>query len=146
VSECIDIEKVGFVMAALLSKAGRPVVLEDLVGGTARHVPASSAAAADGLLPVFLVAGEALWREATGDGFAIEIESDLDALCGYRVTKIGAGQFVSVMLSMMEAAFQAARPEGIMVNEITLVWHEATRRAEQRAISRPRAPEGEMAS
>lgn len=124
----VDLERVSGVMELLVRHSGRPVVVRDYENGRVREVPPEIAAASDGLLPVFLVAGEAIWLEATRGGFNLSVEPDERALVGYRVTAIGADGFTSVMLSMMEAVAQAERPEGIVVEELGMVWERAMER------------------
>jgi hypothetical protein len=120
----VDLRQVSGVMEYLVKEAGRPVVMRDENGGVL-EVPPDIVAAADGLLPVFLVAGEAVWREISGGGFALAVERDDGALTGYRVSGIGEGPFTLVMLSMMEAVAQAERAEGIVVEELVSVWDDA---------------------
>lgn len=129
----VDLADVAGVMEELLRRSDRPILLEG------RRVAIDCAAAADGLLPVFLVAGEALWREAMGEGLGLEIERDEGALLGYRVVGVGAKSFPAVMLAMMEAISQIARPEGIIVTELNEVWKEATARIDAMARVREAA-------
>ena len=129
----VDLRTVNRVMQALLDQGRQPVLLEDRVSGKTLEVAPDSAAAPDGLLPVFLVAGEAVWREATGKGFKLDIQRDPSALLGYRIQNIGAGSFPVVMLSMMEATAEASGPGGILVNELGTVWRAATERLERAA-------------
>lgn len=124
----VDLERVSGVWELLVRRSGRPIVARDYENGGFREVPADIAAAPDGLLPVFLVAGEAIWLEVTRGGFSLSVEADDRALIGYRVTGIGADCFTSVMLSMMEAVAQADRPEGIVVEELGTVWESAMER------------------
>jgi len=124
----VDIERVSGVMELLMKESGRPIVARNYVSGGFKEVPPDIAAAPDGLLPIFLVAGEAIWREATHGGFGLSVEPDERALVGYRVTEIGTDGFTSVMLSMMEAAAQVERPEGIVVEELGGVWESAMER------------------
>jgi len=131
-SERVEVAKVERAMEILLKGVGLPILFEDHARGAVFATPADSAAAADGLLPVFLVAAEAVWREAVGDGFGLEIARDPEALFDYRVTKIGAARITDVLLALMEAAAQAKRPEGIVVNELAYVWEGALERAEAR--------------
>jgi hypothetical protein len=105
-------------------------------------VEAESAAAPDGLLPVFLVAGEAIWRTAMGEGFGLKIERDEGALLGYRVAEIGTRSFTAVMLSMMVAVSQTARPEGIVLQELDPIWEEAMQRLEAEASAK--AADGDL--
>ncbi len=132
----VSLDDVGTVMEALLRSAGKPVLLDDKERGTRQRVEADSAAALDGLLPVFLVAGEAIWRSAMGEGFALKIERDEGALLGYRVAEIGTRSFTAVMLSMMEAVFQVARPDGIVLQELDPIWREAMQRLEAEASAK----------
>jgi len=132
VSEGLDIDFVSGVLKQLLIDAGRPIILEEKSNGPAVEAPVDSAVAADGLLPTFLFAGEALWRDATGDGFALDIERDIAALLGWRIKKIGVPQFTSLLLSVMEAVAEAATPVGIMVVELGRVYDEAMDRIRSR--------------
>ena len=132
----VSVDDVGAVMEALLRSGGKPVLLDDKARGMRQRVEADSAAAPDGLLPVFLVAGEAIWRTAIGEGFGLKIERDEGALLGYRVAEIGTRSFTAVMLSMMEAVSQVARPEGIVLQELDPIWREAMQRLEAEASAK----------
>lgn len=138
---------VGRTLQAWLEEMGTPLVLRDRA--TNELLPAGYELAGDpgGLLPVFLVAGEAVWREATGKGFALAVQRDPAALLGYRMGGIGAGSFCSVLLSTIEAASQVARPDRLLVNDLFgAVWKATMERADQslapRAIASP-APRSE---
>jgi hypothetical protein len=124
----VDVRHVSGVMELVMRAAGRPVVVRDFETGAVRQVEAGIVAAPDGLLPVFLAAGEAIWHEVTGGGFDLGVERDDGALTGYRVTRIGGSSLASVMLAMMEAASQAERPEGIVVEELAAVCDQALAR------------------
>ena len=95
-------------------------------------IPFDAAAAEDGLLPVFLVVGEAIWRDVTGGGFELKLKRDLGALLSWRIEAIDAETFSCVLLSVMEAIAQVARPEGVMVLDLAHVFDEATARTEAR--------------
>ena len=138
----VSVDDVGAVMEALLRSGGKPVLLDDNERGTRQRVEADSAAAPDGLLPVFLVAGEAIWRSAMGEGFGLKIERDEGALLGYRVAEIGTRSFTAVMLSMMEAVFQVARVDGIVLQELDPIWREAMQRLEAEASAK--AADGDL--
>ena len=131
----LDVDHVSRVVRALLVDAGREVLLEDRANRDIVPIPFDSAAAPDGLLPVFLSAGEALWRDVTGGGFGLELTRDLGALLSWRVKAIASPQFSPVLFSTMEAIAQAATPRGVMVLELGRVFDEATARA---AVRRPR--------
>ncbi len=62
----LDVGWVSKVVRALLIEGGRDIVVEDRARQDLVAIPFDVAAAEDGLLPVFLVAGEALWRDVSG--------------------------------------------------------------------------------
>jgi hypothetical protein len=126
----VDVHEVSRTLEWLLVQSGRPIVLAAGDNGEFVKIAPDSAAAPDGLLPVFLVAAEAVWRECVGDGFGLDIIRDADALLGYRVVGIRMGLFASVMLAMMEALAQAVRSEQIVVGELDFVWKSALERIE----------------
>jgi hypothetical protein len=115
-------------MEVLLVQDGRSIVYRDKATGHDLVVSPATAASPSGLLPAFIVAGEAVWREATGNGFAFDIARDPQALLGYRLWGIGAGQFATVMLATMEATAQVAGPLAIVVNDLNALWSAATDR------------------
>jgi hypothetical protein len=124
----VSVEAVGRTVEALLSREGRNILYRDAATGTTLAVTPAAAASPEGLLPAFVVAGEAVWREATGRGFELDIVRDRDALLGYRLRGIGAGTFTTVMLATMEATAQVAGPTAIVVNDLHLLWSAATDR------------------
>jgi hypothetical protein len=137
----VSVESVSRTMEALLAREGRAIVYRDRASGQDLIVSPTSAACPSGLLPAFVVAGEAVWREATGNGFSLDIMRDPQALLGYRLRGIGAGHFATVMLATMEAAAQVAGPSAIVVNELNALWSATTDRIEHRTrlFSRPGA-------
>lgn len=132
-SEGVSLDAVSRTMATLLAQAGHPVLLHDRVKDRTVAVAPDTAAAPDGLLPALLVAGEAVWREATGKGFMLDIRTDPEAVLGYRVAGIGAGSFATVMLSMMEATAQATRHDAFLVNDLGAIWRSVTERLDPAA-------------
>ena len=128
----LDVAWVSEVVRALLVEAGREILLED---GDLVPIPFDAAAAEDGLLPVFLVAGEAIWRDVSGRGFELKLKRDLGALLSWRIEAIEAENFSIVLLSMMEAIAEAAGPQGVMVCDLARVFDEATARTEARRRS-----------
>jgi hypothetical protein len=128
----LDVAWVSEVLRALLSDANRQILLEDGPRQDMVSVPFDAAAAEDGLLPVFLVAGEAIWRDLTGGGFGFELKRDLGALLSWRIEAIRAANFSCVLLSVMEAIAQVATPDGVMALDLARVFDEATARAEAR--------------
>ena len=143
-SDRASLAAVGRAMRALLALDGKQVLLRDPISDTALACPLDSVAAPEGLLPVFLVAGEAVWREASGKGFALDITRDSEALLGYRVNGIGAGSFSIIMLSVMEATAQVARQEALVVNDLGIVWKATTERIDREAkpAARPIVAQG----
>ena len=128
VTSAVSLEAVGRTVEALLAREGRDILYRDAAAGTVLSITPASAASPSGLLPAFLVAGEAVWREATGRGFELDIVRDREALLGYRLRGIGAGTFTTVMLATMEAAAQVASPTAIVVNDLHLLWSAAADR------------------
>lgn len=139
----VDLAVVSRTMENLIRQEGKPLVLQDRATGQALTLSPETGGSPDGLLPVFLAAGEAVWREATGKGFALDVTQDPKALLGYRVRGIGNGPFSAVMLSVMEATAQVARPDMLLVNDLDAVWQAASQRfrhaAAAAAGSRPSA-------
>jgi hypothetical protein len=127
-----DVGWVSAIVHALLVDAGRDILLEDAPRNDVVPVPFDAAAAADGLLPVFLVAGEAIWRDVFGRGFDLNLKQDPGALVSWRIEAIRAEAFSGVLLSVMEAIAEVATPQGIMVLDLARVFDEATARTEVR--------------
>ena len=109
----VSVESVSRTLEVLLAREGRSVVYCDRATGHDLIVSPPSAASPSGLLPAFVVAGEAIWREATGRGFSLDVAPDPQALLGYRLRGIGAGHFATVMLATMEAAAQVSAAGGV---------------------------------
>ena len=134
----IDVAKVSAVLQALLKGGGKPVVIADLQSGEMQVVSPELTASPAGLLPLFLAAGDTVWREATGRRLGIIQAPDPDALLGLRTAGIAPGPVVPVMVSMMEAIAQAERPDMLLVNDLNHNWKAATermRRAKQGAAT-----------
>jgi hypothetical protein len=138
----VNVESVSRTLEALLTGDTRSVVYRDEATGQDLVVSPLSAASPAGLLPVFVVAGEAVWREATGNGFSLDIVPDPQALLGYRLRGIGAGHFATVMLATMEATAQVAGPSAIVVNDLNALWSAATDRIDHRTRPFSRAGAG----
>jgi len=146
----VDVAKVSAVLEALLKGGGKPVCIADLQTGEVQPVSPELAASPSGLLPMFLAAGDTVWREATGRRLAITQVPDPEALLGLRTDAIAPGPVAPVMLSMMEAIAQAERPDMLLVNDMNRNWKLATermRRAKPLAASPsnvPRATSSDM--
>lgn len=138
----VSVETVSRTMEAFLAREGRSIVYRDRASGRDLVVSPPSAASPSGLLPAFVAAGEAVWREATGNGFSLDIVRDPQALLGYRLQGIGAGHFATVMLAVMEATTHVAGPSAIVVNDLNALWSAATDRIERRTRLSPRAGAG----
>lgn len=138
----VSVEWVSRTLEALLAREGRSVVYRDGATGQDLVVSPPSAASPSGLLPAFVVAGEAVWREATGNGFSLDLARDPQALLGYRLRAIGAGHFATVMLATMEATAQVAGPSAIVINDLNALWSAATGRIQQRTRFSPQASAG----
>jgi hypothetical protein len=130
--KALDPVYVSRVVQALLIEANRDILVEDGPRRDLIKIPFDAAAAEDGLLPVFLVAAEVIWRDITGRGFEITLKRDLGALMSWRVEAIRAEAFSCVFLSVMEAIAMVARPGGVMVLDLARVFDEATARTEAR--------------
>ena len=135
----VSVESVSRTLEALLTRDTRRVVYPDGATGQDLVVSPPSAASPAGLLAAFVVAGETVWHEATGNGFSLDIVRDPEALLGYRLRGIGAGHFATVMLATMEATAQVAGPSAIVVNELNALWSAATGRIARRPRPTPRA-------
>ncbi len=127
-----DLELVSRTLETLIEQSGRQVVLLDRPAGVTRPVSAELASAPVGLLPVFLVAADAVWRDATGKGLGVRLVRDPQALFGHRAVEVG-GPFSLVMLSMMEAIEQVALPGEIPVEQLRQQWQATAERLEEAA-------------
>lgn len=132
-----SIEAVQRTMRVLLQREGRSIFYRDPAGGAVLALDPATAASPDGYLPAILVAGEAVWREATGKGFGLDIVRDREALFGFRLRRIGAGSFTTVMLAAMEAMHQVAGSGPIAVSEFNALWMAAEDRIERAPAAAP---------
>jgi len=138
----VSVDAVGRTMQALLAFDRRPIRYHDGATGQDITVDAATAASPAGFLPALIVAGEAVWRDVTGKGFALDIARDPQALLGYRLRAIGAGNFSTVMLATMEAIHQVAGPEAIPLNDFGALWSAVSERVEREMRPRPSATAG----
>jgi hypothetical protein len=125
----LDPAYVSRVLRALLIEANREILVEDWPRRDLVNIPFDVAAAEDGLLPVFVVAAEAIWRDVTGRGFDLTLKRDFGALMSWRLEAIRAEGFSCVLLSVMEAIATVARPERVRVLDLARVFDEASARA-----------------
>ena len=138
----VDIGTVSRVMETLLETEGRPIVYHDQATGADLAITPMAASSPSGLLPALVVAGEAVWREATGKGFALDIVRDPEALLGYRLRAIGAGSLTTVILAAMEAMAQVTGSGVVVASDLNAVWSAATDRIERNSRSSPRSTTG----
>jgi hypothetical protein len=123
------IEDVGTFLANLIEQERLAIVMVD-PDGSQHPVPCAAAASADGFLPVFLAAAEAVWEDATGGGFGVTIGSDQAALLGYRAEGIADVPFCAVTLSLLHAIECARDGNVLRVNALVPVAVEARARAQ----------------
>lgn len=136
-------DAVAAALRRVLERDGRPLVLTDRATGEPHRVSLDTAVAADGLLPVFLAAGEAVWKSATGHGFGLRVAEDRDALLGYRAAGVEDAPRSVVLLATMDAIKGLRNPEALPVNELNAVWREAVESAAEAAPgARPPRPAG----
>jgi len=138
----VSVDAVGRTMQALLAFDRRPIRYHDGATGKDVTVDAETAASPAGFLPALVIAGEAVWRDVTGRGFALDIVRDPQALLGYRLRAIGAGNFATVMLSTMEAIHQVAHPDAIPINDFGALWSAVSDRVEREMRPGPSATAG----
>ena len=141
-SSGVSVETVSRTMEALLVREGRTVIYHDIATGADLPVSARNTASPTGLLPALVVAGEAVWREATGTGFGLDIVRDRDAFLGFRLRGISGGSLTTVMLATMEATAQVTGSGVVVASELNALWTAATERIEQAARSQPRGAPG----
>lgn len=133
----VDIRTVAFGLRAALLDDARPVVMRGDAGGDATRLSPAAVAAPDGLLPMVLQAGSAIWHLATGRPYRIRLVSDGAALLGQRVEGIAGTSPVMVVLSAIEALDQVSGPAGIAAHNLPRL--ETRIRAEAESYWRPRA-------
>jgi len=119
-SDSFDIGQAGALLVILLVQSGPALWLRDPSGHTAPVRP-ETAGAADGLLPVFAVAADAVWREATGNGFGLDLQPDPASLLGYRLDGARAASVSAMLLCMLEVMDRAAGLSGLLVNDLVRV-------------------------
>jgi hypothetical protein len=135
----LDVEAVGALLVRLIERENIPVTIEERGGPSVVILPVT-VGARDGLLPVLLVVGEAVWREASGQRFGLEIERDPQALLGFRVDGAGEVPMTVAMLSILDAIERARGPEPTLrINELVSVARDALANA-QAMLPPPPAP------
>ncbi|MGD0104494.1 MAG: hypothetical protein ABSC06_10695 [Rhodopila sp.] len=115
-------------LAGLIGQERLAIVMVD-PDGTQHPVPAAIAASADGFLPVFLAAAEAIWEDATGSGFGVVIGESQSALLGYQAEGLADVPFCVVTLSMLHAIESTREGDVLRVNALVPFAAEARARA-----------------
>jgi len=118
----VDLPIVSRTLEALLTREDRKLAMLDRATDQTAAVSPGLAASPTGFLPVFLVAADAVWRDATGKSFGIKLARDPGSLLGFRTQAIESGPFSAVMLSMMEAIAQASQPGVLLINDFDGLW------------------------
>ena len=134
----VEQDAIAAALRRVLERDGRPLVLTDRATGEPHRVSLDTAVAADGLLPVFLAAGEAVWKSATGHGFGLRVVEDRDALLGYRAAGVDGAPRSLVLLATLDAIARIRNPEALPVNDLNAVWREAVGTAADAAPAPPR--------
>ena len=132
-----DIRMVALGLRAALIDDARPIMMRDDAGGGTTRLSPGMIAAPDGLLPMVLRAGSAIWHLATGHPYRLRLVSDEAALLGQRVEAIAGTSPLMVVLSAIEALDQVSGPDGIAAHNLPRL--EARIRAEAESYWRPRA-------
>lgn len=120
-SEGIDVGRLGGLLARHLASLGLPLSLDDETTGETHRMQADTAGAADGALPVFLAAADAVCREALRLPIGIDLQPDDDSLLGVCVAGVAGAPFSVVMLCLVEAVERAKGPDALVVNDLTRV-------------------------
>lgn len=128
-SASVDLVLVSRTLQSLLEQRGQEVCYDCKATRQMLSYAPDSAAAPTGLLPGFLAAADAVWREATGHGFSLDITPDPATVLGFTVRGINGGTFATVMLCVMEVLAQVGRDDVLLANDLARVWREANMRA-----------------
>lgn len=134
VSQGLDLDQIGLTLQALIAQSGREVTILDQAEGVSVTISPDLVVDPSGMLPMFVMAAETVWRDATGKGFSVTLQPDEHALLGHRLEAVSGASFSTVMLSMMEAIEQVALPQVLPCSEILDRWHETTERLAQDAL------------
>jgi hypothetical protein len=135
----VDLNLIERTMHVLAERSPIPFVYDDLSNGQRIALSPAALSSRSGYLPAIVTAGEAVWREATGKGFELDIAPDPETLLGYRLGGIGAGSFTTVMLSSMEAMHQVTGPEAAVVSELNALRAASTERLRYKPVLQPQS-------
>ena len=128
-SEAVELSAVSRTFQILLERTGKPIIYQCAVSKQDLRFEADAAVTPNGLLPAFLTAADAVWHQATGRRFALDVATDPGAAFGYVVRAIRTGSFSTVMLSLMEVLAQIELSDCLLVNELSTVWIGASQRS-----------------
>ena len=129
--DAVDLADVSRVLEQLARHHGKPYVFRDTVSGLDLPLEYDEVASPKGLLPAFLIAADAVWYRATGNGFALQVIEQPDTLLGYAVRRIGGGNFSSVMLSIMEVQEQLdTGGPSLFGNGLLEIWRQSPTKQE----------------
>lgn len=120
-SEGLDVGRLGGLLSRHLASLGLPLALADEATGETHRMEAQTAGAADGALPIFLAAADAVCREAMRLPIAIDLQPDTDGLLGVRVVAVAGIPFSVAMLCLVEAIERARGPDTLVINDLTRV-------------------------
>lgn len=120
-SDGLDVQRLGALLVRHLASMDLPLGLVDEVTGERHRMQADTAGAADGALPIFLAAADAVCREALGQPIGINLEPDADSLLGVRVSSVNGVPFSVTMLCLLEAVDRAKEPDALVVNNLSKV-------------------------
>ena len=122
-ASAVDVAHVSRVFEAMLVRHGKPIVYHYRAVGQDLALSHEETASDLGLLPAFLLAGEAVWSQATGNGFGLEIVEHKDSIFGYAVRAVRGGSFSAVMLSMLDVLLRIDTGDAtIYANELNRSW------------------------
>ena len=117
----IDIEWISKVVKQLV-EAGPPVMVRDDVANQNVPVSADIAAAPDGFLPLLLACGDTVWLEASGRSLGLDLARDAQTVLGFRVNGAAPGPVAPLLLSVMHAMAEVARPDMLLINDLHGPW------------------------
>lgn len=138
----VSVTTVERTMRALAERSSKPFTYSDPTTGDRHILSPDVLASEDGYLPAIVSAGEAVWREATGRGFDLDLAPDPKALLGYRLRAIGDGPFSAVMLASLEALAQVSDARVVHVSDLGAVAGAALARSAQHASADPPSARG----
>ena len=120
-SDGVDVGRLGGLLTCHLVGLGLPLALADETTGEVHRMQVETAGAADGALPIFLAAADAVCREALRLPIGIDLQPDAAALLTVRVAGVAGVPFSVVMLCLVEAVERAKGSDALLVNDLSRV-------------------------